>query len=37
MAPVFFDVVGDLTDLLRGRVGAAHNSAFDAAFLAAGS
>ena len=35
MAPVFADVVGDLTDLLAGRVVVAHNSAFDAAFLVA--
>ena len=37
MAPVFADVVGDLTDLLAGRVVVAHNSAFDASFLVAGS
>ena len=37
VAPTFAQVAGDLTDLLRGRVVTAHNSAFDAAFLAAGS
>jgi len=35
MAPRFADVVGDLTGLLAGRVVVAHNSAFDASFLAA--
>ena len=35
VAPTFAQVAGDLTDLLRGRVVTAHNSAFDAAFLAA--
>jgi len=35
IAPVFADVVGDLTDLLAGRVVVAHNSAFDASFLVA--
>ena len=37
VAPRFEDVVGDLTELLAGRVLAAHNSAFDTAFLIAGS
>ena len=35
VAPTFAQVAGDLTELLRGRVVTAHNSAFDAAFLAA--
>lgn len=35
VAPLFADIVGDLTDLLAGRVVVAHNSAFDTAFLAA--
>lgn len=34
VAPTFEAIVGDLTELLAGRVVAAHNSAFDAAFLA---
>ena len=37
LAPTFDQVVGDLTELLRGRVVAAHNATFDASFLAAGS
>jgi len=35
LAPTFAQVVGDLTELLRGRVVAAHNATFDASFLAA--
>ena len=35
VAPRFEDIVGDLTELLAGRVLAAHNSAFDTAFLVA--
>ena len=35
LAPTFDQIVGDLTEHLRGRVIAAHNSAFDTAFLAA--
>lgn len=35
LAPTFAQVAGDLTDLLRGRVVTAHNSAFDTAFLSA--
>ena len=37
VAPSFEDIVGDLTDMLAGRVIVAHNSAFDASFLVAGS
>ena len=35
VAPVFGDIVGDLTGLLAGRTLVAHNSVFDIAFLAA--
>jgi len=35
VAPTFAQVAGDLTELLHGRVIAAHNSSFDTAFLAA--
>lgn len=34
-APVFSDVAGEFADLLRGRVFAAHNAAFDLRFLQA--
>lgn len=34
-APTFDQIAGDLVDLLRGRVMAAHNLPFDAGFLAA--
>ncbi|WP_261899886.1 exonuclease domain-containing protein, partial [Mycobacterium marinum] len=33
--PQFADIVGDLTELLRGRTLVAHNVAFDYSFLAA--
>ncbi|WP_296668071.1 exonuclease domain-containing protein [Demequina sp.] len=33
VAPTFDRIVGDLTDLMAGRVVVAHNSAFDTAFL----
>jgi DNA polymerase-3 subunit epsilon len=35
LAPTFAQIIGDLTEVLAGRVIAAHNSAFDTAFLAA--
>ena len=35
VAPSFDAVVGDLTEMLAGRVIVAHNSAFDTAFLVA--
>ncbi|NTV38917.1 MAG: DNA polymerase III subunit epsilon [Demequinaceae bacterium] len=35
LAPTFAQAMGDLTELLRGRVVAAHNATFDASFLAA--
>lgn len=35
VAPLFGDIVGELTELLVGRVLVAHNSAFDTAFLVA--
>ncbi|WP_460363961.1 3'-5' exonuclease, partial [Actinocorallia lasiicapitis] len=34
-APAFAELAGTVADLLRGRIVAAHNLAFDAAFLAA--
>ncbi len=37
IAPTFDRIVGDLTDLLAGRVVVAHNSAFDTSFLIAES